>query len=119
MASACAERNAICSLEMGGKNVIMVMDDADMISQLKGRFGARLEPRDSAALLIATRVHKKVYNSFEEAGGTDAGVAHRQRRRSEDRRRAGVNADAVKKIMSYIDIGREKMARPSLVAANA
>src|SRR6266542_1717081 len=30
VASACAERNAICSLEMGGKNVIIVMDDADI-----------------------------------------------------------------------------------------
>src|SRR5713226_338301 len=30
VASACAERNAICSLEMGGKNAIIVMDDADI-----------------------------------------------------------------------------------------
>ena len=30
VASACAERNAICSLEMGGKNAIMVMGDADI-----------------------------------------------------------------------------------------
>src|SRR5256714_14813911 len=30
VAAACAERNAICSLEMGGKNVIIVMDDADI-----------------------------------------------------------------------------------------
>src|SRR6266852_3795446 len=30
VASACAERNAIWSLEMGGKNAIIVMDDADV-----------------------------------------------------------------------------------------
>src|SRR4026209_237351 len=30
VASSCADRNAICSLEMGGKNVIMVMEDADI-----------------------------------------------------------------------------------------
>src|SRR5437762_195398 len=30
VASACAERNAICSLEMGGKNAIIIMDDADI-----------------------------------------------------------------------------------------
>src|SRR4026209_670891 len=30
VASNCADRNAICSLEMGGKNVIMVMEDADI-----------------------------------------------------------------------------------------
>ena len=36
VASACAERNAICSLEMGGKNVIMVMDDADIDLAIEG-----------------------------------------------------------------------------------
>src|SRR5947209_3564754 len=30
VASACAERNAICSLEMGGKNAIIAMDGADV-----------------------------------------------------------------------------------------
>src|SRR6267143_5900618 len=36
VASACADRNAICSLEMGGKNVIMVMDDADVDLAIEG-----------------------------------------------------------------------------------
>ncbi|MEJ7711877.1 MAG: aldehyde dehydrogenase family protein [Pyrinomonadaceae bacterium] len=36
VASACAERNAICSLEMGGKNVIIVMDDADLDLAVEG-----------------------------------------------------------------------------------
>src|SRR4051812_32585468 len=36
VAGACAERNAICSLEMGGKNVIMVMDDADLELAVEG-----------------------------------------------------------------------------------
>src|SRR5215203_7495465 len=36
VASACAERNAICSLEMGGKNAIIVMDDADIDLAVEG-----------------------------------------------------------------------------------
>jgi aldehyde dehydrogenase (NAD+) len=36
VASACADRNAICSLEMGGKNVIMVMEDADIDLAVEG-----------------------------------------------------------------------------------
>jgi aldehyde dehydrogenase (NAD+) len=36
VASACAERNAICSLEMGGKNAIIVMDDADVDNAIEG-----------------------------------------------------------------------------------
>ena len=36
VASACAERNAICSLEMGGKNAIIVMDDADVDLAIEG-----------------------------------------------------------------------------------
>src|SRR5438552_14942007 len=36
VASACAERNAICSLEMGGKNAIRVMDGADIDKGVEG-----------------------------------------------------------------------------------
>src|SRR2546428_12771470 len=36
VAYACAERNAICSLEMGGKNAIIVMDDADIDNAVQG-----------------------------------------------------------------------------------
>src|SRR5919112_435957 len=36
VASACADRNAICSLEMGGKNVIMVLEDADLDLAVEG-----------------------------------------------------------------------------------
>jgi alpha-ketoglutaric semialdehyde dehydrogenase len=61
VASACADRNAICSLEMGGKNVIIVMDDADI---------DLADPK------------------------TDVGPV--------------INADAVEKIMGYIEIGQKE-----------
>ncbi|MGH9916393.1 MAG: aldehyde dehydrogenase family protein, partial [Pyrinomonadaceae bacterium] len=36
IAAACADRTAICALEMGGKNVIIVMDDADIDLAIDG-----------------------------------------------------------------------------------
>ncbi len=65
MASACAERNAICSLEMGGKNAIMVMDDADVDNAVEGAiwgaFGTSGQRCTASSRLI---VHKKVYKEF-------------------------------------------------------
>ena len=88
VASACAERNAICSLEMGGKNAIIVMDDADVDLAVEGAvwgaFGTSGQRCTASSRLI---VHKKVYQTVcEEAGREHEVAARRQRRRSEDRR---------------------------------
>src|SRR5512138_3055414 len=65
VASACAERNAICSLEMGGKNAIIVMDDADIDLAIEGAiwgaFGTSGQRCTASSRLI---VHKKVYKQF-------------------------------------------------------
>jgi aldehyde dehydrogenase (NAD+) len=65
VASACAERNAICSLEMGGKNAIMIMDDADIDLAVEGAiwgaFGTSGQRCTASSRLI---VHKKVYKQF-------------------------------------------------------
>src|SRR6266705_818301 len=65
VASACAERNAICSLEMGGKNVIIVMDDADIDLAIEGAlwgaFGTSGQRCTASSRLV---VHKKVYKRF-------------------------------------------------------
>jgi acyl-CoA reductase-like NAD-dependent aldehyde dehydrogenase len=65
VASACAERNAICSLEMGGKNAIIVMDDADIDLAVEGAiwgaFGTSGQRCTASSRLI---VHKKVYKQF-------------------------------------------------------
>src|ERR671931_2440832 len=65
VASACAERNAICSLEMGGKNAIIVMDDADVDLAIEGAiwgaFGTSGQRCTASSRII---VHKKVYNQF-------------------------------------------------------
>src|SRR5207249_5724053 len=65
VASACAERNAICSLEMGGKNAIIVMDDADIENAIEGTvwgaFGTSGQRCTASSRVI---VHKKVYREF-------------------------------------------------------
>src|SRR5437870_11368975 len=65
VASACAERNAICSLEMGGKNAIIVMDDADVENAIEGTVWgvfATCGQRCTASSRVI--VHKKVYREF-------------------------------------------------------
>lgn len=110
VASACAERNAICSLEMGGKNVIIVMDDADIDLAIEGAlwgaFGTSGQRCTASSRLV---VHKKVYKQFSKklvertrglrvGNGADAKID------------VGpvINADAVRKIMGYIDIGQNE-----------
>ncbi|PYS86664.1 MAG: aldehyde dehydrogenase [Acidobacteria bacterium] len=65
VASACAERNAICSLEMGGKNVIIVMEDADVDNAIEGAvwgaFGTSGQRCTASSRVV---VHKKVYRQF-------------------------------------------------------
>ncbi|HVG33085.1 MAG TPA: aldehyde dehydrogenase family protein [Pyrinomonadaceae bacterium] len=114
VASACAERNAICSLEMGGKNVIIVMEDADLDLAVEGAvwgaFGTSGQRCTASSRLV---VHKKVYKQFtkkliERAEGLRVGNG------ADTKTDMGpvINAAAVHKIMGYIEIGeREDGAR--------
>ncbi|HEV2911820.1 MAG TPA: aldehyde dehydrogenase family protein [Pyrinomonadaceae bacterium] len=114
VASRCAERNAICSLEMGGKNVIIVMDDADIDLAVEGAvwgaFGTSGQRCTASSRLV---VHKKVYKQFtkklvERARGLRVGDG------ADPKTDMGpvINADAVHKIMGYVEIGeREDGAR--------
>ena len=108
VASACAERNAICSLEMGGKNVIMVMEDADLDLAVEGAvwgaFGTSGQRCTASSRLV---VHKKVYKKFTQmlveraqslrvGNGADPNVDMGP----------VINADAVQKILGYVEIGQ-------------
>jgi aldehyde dehydrogenase (NAD+) len=108
VASACAERNAICSLEMGGKNAIIVMDDADLDlavdGAIWGAFGTSGQRCTASSRIV---VHKKVYKKFtqklvERAQGLRVGDG------SDPKTDVGpvINGAAVEKIMSYIEIGQ-------------
>ncbi|HLA77119.1 MAG TPA: aldehyde dehydrogenase family protein [Vicinamibacteria bacterium] len=67
VSEACAPAFKHCHLEMGGKNIIMVMDDADLElavdGALWGGFGTTGQ-RCTAASRVA--VHKRVYREFTE-----------------------------------------------------
>jgi alpha-ketoglutaric semialdehyde dehydrogenase len=110
VASACAERNAICSLEMGGKNAIMVMEDADIENAVEGAiwgaFGTSGQRCTASSRLI---VHKKIYKKFNQQL-VERAKALRVGNGGDPKVDVGpvVNADAVEKIMSYIDIGQNE-----------
>jgi acyl-CoA reductase-like NAD-dependent aldehyde dehydrogenase len=110
VASACAERNAICSLEMGGKNVIIVMDDADIDLAIEGAvwgaFGTSGQRCTASSRLV---VHKKVYKQFSKKLVERTKALH-VGNGADPKTDMGpvINADAVKKIMSYIEIGEKE-----------
>jgi acyl-CoA reductase-like NAD-dependent aldehyde dehydrogenase len=107
VAGACAERNAICSLEMGGKNVIMVMEDADLELAVEGAvwgaFGTSGQRCTASSRIV---VHKKVYKKFtqllvERARGLRVGDGQ------DEKTDVGpvINADALHRILGYVEIG--------------
>jgi aldehyde dehydrogenase (NAD+) len=110
VASACAERNAICSLEMGGKNVIIVMDDADIDLAIEGAvwgaFGTSGQRCTASSRLV---VHKKVYKQFSQKL-VERTRAMRIGNGADSKTDVGpvINAAAVEKIMGYIDIGHHE-----------
>lgn len=107
IAEQCANQNKIVSLEMGGKNAIIIMDDADIDNAVEGAvwgaFGTSGQRCTASSRLV---VHKKVYKQFVKkfvarvkqlrvGNGldpkTDVGPV--------------INEAAMKKILGYIDIG--------------
>jgi aldehyde dehydrogenase (NAD+) len=110
VASSCAERNAICSLEMGGKNVIMVMEDADLDLAVEGAvwgaFGTSGQRCTASSRIV---VHKKVYKRFtqmlvERAKGLRVGDG------LDEKTDVGpvINADALYRILGYIEVGQKE-----------
>lgn len=108
VASACADRNAICSLEMGGKNAIIVMDDADIDNAVEGAvwgaFGTSGQRCTASSRLI---VHRKVYKQFSNKLVNRA-KALRIGNGADPKVDVGpvINQDALEKIISYVDVGR-------------
>jgi aldehyde dehydrogenase (NAD+) len=110
VAEAASRHGKICSLEMGGKNVILVMDDADLDLAAEGAvwgaFGTSGQ-RCTASSRLA--VHKKVYRKFV-AKITERTRALKIGNGLNKRVEVGpvINEAAVKKILGYIDIGRHE-----------
>ena len=106
----CAATDKICSLEMGGKNAIMIMDDADLDLALDGvlwgAFGTSGQRCTAASRVV---VHKKVAKKF---AGMLADRAKRLKLGAGLNEKTDVgpviNEEALEKILEYIEIGRRE-----------
>src|SRR5215471_12326405 len=107
---AAALRDKICSLEMGGKNVIMIMEDADLDLALDGvlwgAFGTSGQRCTAASRVV---VHRRVARKFTGIL-TDRAKRLRLGPGLNDKSDVGpvINQDAVDKILEYIEIGRRE-----------
>jgi len=110
VATIAAQHDKICSLEMGGKNAIMVMDDADLELAVEGAvwgaFGTTGQRCTASSRII---VHKKVYRKFVDL------VTHRARRLKIGNGLARdvemgpvINEKAVEKILYYVEVGQKE-----------
>jgi acyl-CoA reductase-like NAD-dependent aldehyde dehydrogenase len=112
VSEACAPAFKHCHLEMGGKNIIMVMEDARLDLAVEGAvwggFGTTGQ-RCTAASRVA--VHKRVYREFVEAFVARA-RALRVGNGLDSRIEMGpcVNETQLKTVDRYVGVGREEGA---------
>ena len=106
----CAATDKICSLEMGGKNVIMILEDADLDLALEGvlwgAFGTTGQRCTAASRVV---VHRKVAKKFTSM------LANRAKQLRlgpglNEKTDVGpvINKDASEKILEYVEIGRRE-----------
>lgn len=115
IAEACARDNKIVSLEMGGKNAIIVMDDADIDNAVEGSlwgaFGTSGQRCTASSRLV---VHKKIYKKFVQKL-VERVKALRVGNGLDPKTDVGpvINEDAMQKILGYVHIG-QKIDRATL-----
>jgi aldehyde dehydrogenase (NAD+) len=108
IAEQCARDNKIVSLEMGGKNAIIVMDDADLDNAVEGSlwgaFGTSGQRCTASSRLV---VHKKVYKKFV-AKLVERVQALRVGPGLNPKTEVGpvIHEDAMQKILGYVSIGK-------------
>ncbi|MGH9822435.1 MAG: aldehyde dehydrogenase family protein [Blastocatellia bacterium] len=108
--AAAALKDKICSLEMGGKNVVMVMDDADLNLAVDGvvwgAFGTSGQRCTAASRVV---VHRKVAKKFIGMV-VDRAKKLRLGDGLDDKTDVGpvINQDAADKILGYVEIGRRE-----------
>ncbi|HXF42231.1 MAG TPA: aldehyde dehydrogenase family protein [Pyrinomonadaceae bacterium] len=110
IAEACARDNKIVSLEMGGKNAIIVMDDADIENAVEGSlwgaFGTSGQRCTASSRLV---VHKKIYKKFTQRL-VERAKALRVGDGLDPKVDVGpvIHREAMEKILNYIDIGKKE-----------
>ena len=107
---ATAAGDKICSLEMGGKNVVMIMEDANLDLAVEGvlwgAFGTSGQRCTAASRVV---VHKKVAKKFIGAL-VDGAKRLRLGNGLSDKTDVGpvINQQALNKILGYIEIGNRE-----------
>jgi acyl-CoA reductase-like NAD-dependent aldehyde dehydrogenase len=110
VATSAAQNDKICSLEMGGKNVIMIMEDADLELAVEGvlwgAFGTSGQRCTAASRVV---VHKKVAKKFT-AMLVEGASKLRLGNGLSNKTDVGpvINAEAMTKILGYIEIGKNE-----------
>ncbi|MBI3896576.1 MAG: aldehyde dehydrogenase family protein [Acidobacteria bacterium] len=113
VAEACATHLKRCHLELGGKNVIIVLEDADLDLALEGAlwgaFGTTGQRCTAASRLV---VHKKVYDEFLDRLVEQA-QALRIGNGLDPTVQMGplINRDQFQKVQQYVQIGLQEDAR--------
>jgi alpha-ketoglutaric semialdehyde dehydrogenase len=116
IASRCGALNKKCSLEMGGKNAQIVMEDADQDLALEavlwGAFGTAGQRCTATSRLI---VHEKIYDEFVNKLITKASKLVLGNG-AEDDTQVGpvINEKQLAKIERYVDIARNEGAKLAL-----
>lgn len=109
IAERCAHDNKIVSLEMGGKNAIIVMDDADVDNAVEGSlwgaFGTSGQRCTASSRLV---VHRKIYKKFCEKL-VEKAKKLRVGNGLDPKTEVGpvIHEDAMQKILGYIHIGKD------------
>ncbi len=112
VSKACAEDFRHCSLEMGGKNPIIIMDDANLDNAVEGclwgAFGTTGQRCTASSRLI---VHKKIYKALSEKLAERA-KALKVGNGLDEATEMGpcVNQDQLEKVEMYVDIGKKENA---------
>ena len=99
-------------LEMGGKNVIMIMDDANLELAvdgcLWGGFGTTGQRCTAASRVV---VHEKVYKPFvKEFVARARSLVVGDGRRADSQMGPSISESQLKTVMSYVQIGRDEGA---------
>jgi len=113
IAQGCAARLAKCQLEMGGKNPLVVLDDADVdlaanIAVQGAFFSAGQRCTASSRLIVTEGIHDRF---------VDAVVARMKRLTIDDARREGtdvgpvIHAAQLAQDLDYVDMGKREGAR--------
>lgn len=121
IAEQCARDNKIVSLEMGGKNAIIIMDDADIENAVEGSlwgaYGTSGQRCTASSRLI---VHKKIYKKFVKRFAERA-AALKVGNGLDPKTDVGpvINPQAMEKILGYIEVGKNEDGATLATGGNA